>query len=467
MALLLADAQHGNGPVVAEPAAVRRRPGLIFVFLFIVGLLLPIMVMVGPIRLSPYRIVLILAFLPILYAIATGAWRLRMPDVFIILYALWPGLAIFWHHGAANGLEPAGIHVIESFGAYGLARCYIRSLEDFERVLRAFFISLLVLIPFAVYEAVTYRIILWDIAGMVSKTFSGANREFRLGLQRVHGPFQHPILYGVYCASLLGLLVLTVRRGAFGQPLLRFMVVGVATFLSLSSGPLVAFMVQVAMLCWMLATHYVPYRWWIFMAGGATSFFVVDALSNRTPFEVLISYATFNQANAYNRIHIWNFGMAEVERYPLLGIGFNEWENAFWMSQSMDNFWLYNAVRFGLPALLFLALAILAAMLMIGRLKRLTPAERNVRTGWAISIAGLIIAGGTVHFWNAVYSHFFLLLGSTMWLLDAHTRRPAQPASSAGDTLGAGGPMASPPRRTPRVLVTPPARVLRPDPNRK
>lgn len=471
--LLTADRQSGHAadrpvPAAAATAAAapRTRVGLLFVYLLVLGMLMPFSVWVGPLRLSPYRLVLILAFIPILYALATGAWRLRTPDVLIMLYTAWTVVAFLTHHGLAGGLEPAGIHVIEVFGAYGLARSCVRSQEDFERVLRVFLISLLFLLPVAVYEALTGHIILWDIAGLVFDTFQGVNRESRLGLQRAHGPFQHPILYGVYCASLLGTLVLTVRgTRATGKRVLMLGLVGAATFLSLSAGPLVALVVQLGMLCWVVATQYLPYKWWIFLALGALSYITIDILSNRTPFEVLISYGTFNQGNAYNRVHIWNFGSAEVLRHPFLGIGLNEWQNGWWMSQSMDNFWLYNAVRFGLPALVLLSAGVLGAILMIGLLRHLTPEERNIRTGWAIAITGLIIAGGTVHFWNALLSHFFFILGSAMWLLEMPSRRravqvEATDRAGTGPTPATSGPARAHAGNAARVLETPRSYIL-------
>jgi O-antigen ligase len=169
-----------------------------------------------------------------------------------------------------------------------------------------------------------------------------------------------------------------------------------------------------------------------------SAYVIVDILSNRSPFEVFISYLTFNTASAYNRVLIWQFGTAEIFRHPFFGIGMNEWTNPWWMSQSMDNFWLYTAVRHGLPALLLLAAAILSIFAALAGLKRLDPVIHRYRLGWMISLCGLVVAGATVHYWHNMFCIFMFILGSGVWMLD---HRPRSTAAAVQRT-----PRATPPR---------------------
>jgi hypothetical protein len=46
------------------------------------------------------------------------------------------------------------------------------------------------------------------------------------------------------------------------------------------------------------------------------------------------------------------------------------------------------------------------------------------RAGWLIAIVALIIAGLSVHFWNAIYCLIMFLQGSGVWLLAVKERRP-------------------------------------------
>jgi len=133
---------------------------------------------------------------------------------------------------------------------------------------------------------------------------------------------------------------------------------------------------------------------------------------------VALYYLTFNRETAYGRVIIWDGGLAEIAQHPFLGNGTGEWQHPTWMSDSMDNFWLYNGVVYGLPA----AIALLGAGLyVIWRLGWCHFPRRSLidrcRRGWMCSFAGLAIGASTVHLWNSSYVCLFLLLGSGAWML--------------------------------------------------
>ncbi|GAG91244.1 unnamed protein product, partial [marine sediment metagenome] len=60
-------------------------------------------------------------------------------------------------------------------------------------------------------------------------------------------------------------------------------------------------------------------------------------------------------------------------------------------SDSMDNFWLVQAVKFGIPGFATLAGAVL--LLMCRRRNQLGPEPNALRLGWTVSMTGLIVAG--------------------------------------------------------------------------
>lgn len=88
----------------------------------------------------------------------------------------------------------------------------------------------------------------------------------------------------------------------------------------------------------------------------------------------------------------------------------------------MDNFWLVTAVRYGLPALVLLMAAVLLTMRRLAGLKRVDAAIGRFRAAWIIGIAGIAVAGVTVHFWNSLFGLFMFLLGTGVWMIDAPQR---------------------------------------------
>jgi hypothetical protein len=113
-------------------------------------------------------------------------------------------------------------------------------------------------------------------------------------------------------------------------------------------------------------------------------------------------------------------------RNPLFGTGFGDWQRATWMSDSIDNFWLLVAVRYGLPAFICLAAAMLLVMRALGRIDIDDAYVSRCRSGLLVSLAGLVFAACTVHYWNAIYCWLLFLLGSGMWML--HSPGAAKPS---------------------------------------
>src|SRR5690606_11972317 len=123
------------------------------------------------------------------------------------------------------------------------------------------------------------------------------------------------------------------------------------------------------------------------------------------------------------RLLIWDFGTQSVMNHPWLGVGYGEWDRPAWMPSSIDMFWLYNAIIYGLPAGLLMLGAFLSALISVGRRRGLDPQLYAYRQGFLTVMIGLFLVGWTVHFWNATYVLFMFPLGSGMWLADAGTGR--------------------------------------------
>lgn len=391
-------------------------------------------VMAGPIRLSPFRVVLMITFFPCAAALFGGrAGRLMLVDWLMLAHVCWSALALFANHGMGQ-IEAAGIYGIEVFGAYMIGRVYVRDAQSF-RCCAAWLLLLVGLIGITtVVETLTGRHVIREIAGMVmGKPFSSPIGE-RFGYTRAYGPFDHPILYGVFAMSVLSLSWFSLSRNdklsfsRIGQTLVVF----VSGATALSSGAFATMIVQAGLIAYERLFRWLPYRWWLLSGGIVSSYIFIDALSNRSGIKVFLSYLTFSAHTAYSRLNIWHFGMAEVKRHPIFGIGANDWVRPSWMGDSVDNFWLYTAMRYGIPGFLLLASALVVLFWQIsrnpvrnerGRIVHCSSTdEGRVRLGWLYTMIGITVAAATVHLWNSVAIYFFFLMGAGVWLA-----RPAAP----------------------------------------
>jgi hypothetical protein len=444
---------RGAGPAAPAAGAEATAAGLLLVF--VVALFLPLKVDVAGLTLTPVRIFLLAGFVPLLLRLLRGAAGPITPgDVLLGLHGLWLGVAIVAVHGSER-LAFAGIAVVESFGGYLAGRVLIRSVADYRRFFRYFLTGLALVAPFVLLENLTGRLyfsrLLEPLGGTLPKVQAGAE-AMRMGFYRAQAVVDHPILWGVFCSIAIANAYFLYRDDRAR----RLVLTGFATlmtFTSLSSGPLLAAVLQLGMIGWGWITRH---AWWLLVGLVVFAYVAIDLLSNRTPVQVMISYLTFNPATGYWRLHIWTYGTAEVMRHPLFGIGLNDWTRPAWLaSDSVDNFWLLTAMRFGLPGVLLLLGGIAANLVRI--LRQELPEElRPVRTGYVVALIGTLLALMTVHIWGATATLVLFYYGAGCWLFTAAkpaavpARRPAGGDSGDPDGDPGGAPAeASEPRRGP------------------
>lgn len=414
-----------------DAASATHRPasnGIFLVYIFLITLAFPTdaAFYIGSIKLPPYRAFLIVALLFCFFKVVSSPkFRINIPDVFMLLFVIWSVLSLINAHGVNEIWQYCALLIVETVSPYFIARCYITSSYEFVKFAKVHFLIVLFIIPFAIVETLTGNYILKAFG----ETIFGGHASVvistqRLGLSRALGPFEHPIHYGIFCAAILGIL-LTMGK-TISARIFQMGTIFVSTFCSLSTGPLVVFLVQTLLLSWDKVTGTFRSKWKILIFIFAALYLVIDIASNRTPFHVFVTYLTFRLASSYNRILIWEIGSASVWKHPLFGIGLGEWERPYWMGSSIDNFWLLIAIRYGLPALIFLTAAMLVISARLANLD-LSESDAKYRKGWFVSFTALVVAGATVHYWNALYCLFMFFLGSSAWLFSSDNKKAQTP----------------------------------------
>jgi len=395
---------------------------LIIVYIFLVSLLLPFKLTIGPVLIFPYRIVSIVIFFYVFYRwIFYNISGSRIPDLLVILHAVWVIFALMIVHGFSQAIETSGVYFIEFVTPYLIARILITNADEFHRAYKFLYMIILFLLPFAIYESFTGHYLLLDLLNKIYSSHEIAVWQPRFGLVRAIGVFEHPILYGVFCVFAFSMAFYAMGNAkSLIMAGLRTLPVFMATFFALSAGPLLGLVTQMGLIAWDLGTRWLPNRWILLIGAIVGSYVFVDILSNRSPIEVLISHVAFQDNSAYNRVLIWVFGTAEVARHPFFGIGLNDWIRPKWMFPSVDNFWLITAMRYGLPALIFLASAIGILLWKLSWRNFRSVRLSNYRKAWVFTLSGLIVAASTVHLWNQVFCLFAFFLGSGVWMLSAN-----------------------------------------------
>lgn len=373
---------------------------------------------VGALHLSASRVFLIVMFFPALSIVMKG--KLLPCDWLMFFFVFWGAVTLGYHHGIETGVESGGILTVETVGAYLIARAYIRNARTFKAFVRMLTIIVIALAIFTIPESLTGKPIIRDTARMLIGARPWAKQVARFGLIRAYGPFEHPIHYGVFCAGSLGLAWYVLHDTFRWTPkrLLMGFLIFVSTFMSVSSGAVAAFSSQAGMITWDRLLNRVKQRWVLLLIAFVAAYGAVEMFSNREAPKVVLHYLSFNAHTAYNRYIIWEWGLGDVIRNPLMGIGFNLWTRPPWMhSTSMDCFWLVMATRHGVPGFLAILGTMLYTTFALVRRKNFSNQLAHMRKGWIVTIMGLALVGTTVHFWNALYLYFCFLLGAAGWML--------------------------------------------------
>lgn len=377
-----------------------------------------------------------------------------MADFLLLAYCVWCFLSFALNHGLSGAIQPGGILFVETMGSYMLARCYVRDRDDFRNMVRLSAMFVVCLLPFVFYEAITGQKPILDAFRALAPTFQFGPTEMRAGLRRAQGPFEHPILFGFFCASLFALMHLAggKEHEKGGNRLVTASVVA-AAFLSLSSAPIASVVIQGALICWNWLLRQYSIRWKLLWAAGFAGYLVIEFGSNQTPASFYVTYFTFDRGTGWYRLWTWDYATASVANHPIWGIGFSDWVRPAWMaSGSIDNFWLVIAVRHGIPAIALMLGVYFSIALAVGFNANIDSRNQNFRLAYLLCMAVFFFVGSTVYFWAASYVWFLFLLGCGTWLLDvkpanaderATSRRPARASSSgSGQRRGDHAPAA-------------------------
>ncbi len=403
-----------------SPVAEATRTGPWPAKLLLLTLLVPFFFPVGPLFLTADRIVLLLLFIPCLKIwLSGGTGRILFPDILVVLFCLWTTFSTVVVDGFGVAVEASGINLLETLGAYLVGRCFVRSAEDFLSLARFLVFLILAMLPFAIHETMTGNNFLLGMANQIWPSYADVPKEPRWGLDRVALTFYHPILFGVFCTSGLALAYFVVGHGASGLVRhARTVAVGFTAFLSLSSGPLTAMVAQLGLMFWDRTLRNFKNRWKVLVSCVASLWVALEIAANRSVPELFLTYFAFNPATAYNRIRIWEFGTLSIQQNPLFGIGISgDWERPWWMSGSMDMFWIVAAVQQGLAAGILQHMIFLSIFVSIALKPGFDERTSAYRMGFLVCLMGFYLAGWTVHYWKVVYVQFMMLLGCGGWML--------------------------------------------------
>ena len=429
----------------AAPAEDRFARTLVVVFLL--SLIVPGSISVGPVNLTVYRAVLIATCIPLGLRWITGrAGPVSIVDLLYLACCLWIAVALVAVHGMSR-IVFIGSNFVELFGAYLLGRVLVRDAESHRHFVRSMLLLLVLLFPIALIEFLTsYKVLRRLFSPIMSmREEAGPMAQQRLGFTRAATSFSHPIHFGLFGSVIFANAYFLYWRGRARTRIGVSAFVAFVTMLAISSGALFSLVLQTAMITWDRTLAFLRGRWWIGVGLGVATLGILFVSVQGGLVTYIVENLIFAPGAGEHRLDIYYYGTLQVLNTPWFGVGLGDWARPFWRPHpTIDSFWMMTAIRSGLPAVIFLMTAILFGMVRIAGGRGLDDDAVHYRAGYMIALSGLLLMLSTVHIWGPITVFVMAYLGAGSWFYTGDQRlKPAETARQRRERaaeLRAGGP---------------------------
>jgi hypothetical protein len=357
--------------------------------------------------------------------------HLRAFDWALIAHALWTFVAYVVGFGLAKGLQAGGDYLLEVVTVYLMVRFYVQDLEQVVGIIRLLFWLVLITTIFAIPEALFGVRFVHEFAQSVTGNFYLIYREDRLGMLRAASSFEHPILFGVFCAALLSPMWFTTH-GVYR--ILKAVVIATGTFFSLSSAPLLILAAQIGLIAVERTTRWLHHRVSIFTSGILGVALYLHFFTGRGIIGV-ITLLMLDPATAWYRAAQLEYSGDDILRHPLFGLGTDDWTRPVWVSQSIDDHFLAIVIRSGIPALIFFLAALYFLWSALARIDAGTQPIlfERLRRGWGLMMVALILGGLTVTYFGRMLPLLSIYLGIGGCVVASADRSTGSPVSRVSE----------------------------------
>lgn len=395
--------------------------------------LIPIQFEIATLLMSPLRL-----FLLVLTPYLTVRWlrggfgKLTIGDYGLMAFAAWLTLSMFYNQ-PHRALQWAGSNVMLMVGGYLLGRAGVRSAADFRAMAWAIIAAILLVVPLGVHESFFHQdslILVW-LAENGIQTFNDSDMCCRMGLTRAQATFVHPIHFGIFCAVGLSLALLALANHV--NITLRWLLAcltGLGAVTTVSSTAVMMLGAQLMLIVYALSFHWASWQWRLATRGGVAAYILMELNTTKFAFITLAEKLAFSPGNVYIRQLFIEIGMDLMRQYPVFGYGFRRWPMPHWFKLStVDNYWMVLGGSFGIPTLVFAAVAFLHPMIFAGGTQLRGPGRGGrlrkgsdlywCRIAWTAMLAALILSLGSVYIWGPITVIVYMLLGSGLFLMYA------------------------------------------------
>lgn len=348
-----------------------------------------------------------------------GGYVPVVSDLMVLLMSSWMIVVIVYHQGPKGLIGFGALTAIEFAAGYFMARAFFGTPIGFFQFTKVLRIVISLVLATALLDTLSGQNLVARIGWQITGSQPLETFPMRFGLVRAQGSLEHPILLGIFFVLSSILMFHSALK-----PIQKTFWIGVCMFgllLPLSSAPLLSMTMSFGLILLFNNLRGLPWGMLLIFLVGV--FFVGSFMVLvDNPILTLINNLTLDPQTGIFRTLIWKWALINIERAPLLGIGFDEWLRSEDMPPSIDSLYLVQAVRFGIPALVLMVLAIFTTGLTMQSrplVRYPDPTITFIRTGLGICIFIVCFNAFTVHFWGANWVLLAIIMGMRAGMTEA------------------------------------------------
>lgn len=349
------------------PRLAPRRDGMLIwlVLALILSLFIPdpISMEIGSLKITPAFAIAIILF-PLL--IGMGNIRWDWPELVIVgMYACW---FISNARSAAieSAIETTGRNLLVGLVPYMAGR-YLAI--DVRRLTKAFTLAVTLLAIFSLlaicesFARFNIHSFIWDIPYR-------PHHETRLGMTRAHGWTTHAIMFGLVCAVLMPIVLVSFiekMRAVGPLPIVKLFCLGVGCFFSLSTGAWMPAAIALMLVAWdYLFKIKTSIRWPLTYATAIIGYFVLEYASGRPLLRILMMKLHLTSPDAwYYRWRLYERVFEVMPGHWWMGHGLVIPDAFVGFQRSIDNNYLLMLLLYGRVGLV-LWIGVFVAVLLYG-----------------------------------------------------------------------------------------------------
>lgn len=396
---------------------VKRHYAIIPLLLLIVAIPSAQRIVIISIDFSFLRILILVMLTRIFLKSENKELRFTRTDKLVILWMLWGIFAYGALETGLSGLISRSGYMLEAVGAYYIGRVYVRTPDDIKRIVIFLGTISIPIFVFFMIERVTGKNIFSVFGGVPDITLI---REGRL---RCQGPFSHPIMAGVFWASLLPLYASFWANKSISTWKLLIYVTSITLIVlnTASSTPIMSIFFGIIGLYLFKHRSLMPFIRW----GAIFVLLSLHLVMTKPVWHLLARVNIIGGSTGWHRYHLIDKFFENIDEWWLLGTT----STAHWGAGLGDvtNQYVLEGVRGGVIGMVLFVLILASIFSLLGKKVKSKEDYRASLFYWS---AGVMMFMHAMNFMATSYfgqmvAAFFVFAGIVVSLTDIQKKNPA------------------------------------------